>query len=212
MTDVDPDSGSVSISLDTTPPLPIFLPVIVSDAIYNMRAALDYIVYELARLDSGAVQDGTQFLIEDVKLDPEHPSRGFDARSKRCLKGLTQAHIAAIEALQPYRGIEWTRTLRDISNPDKHRTLTVLTDRFGDFTITEHGGLHQFTPGSGVQLFSEGVKEFRWTVDASYAITIGDTNLRAPVLMSTLRQLQAGVVRTVESFWLEFPAARASVP
>src|SRR5688572_14299371 len=62
------------------PDLPLMLPVVISDAIHNMRAALDYIVYELAREDSGKVKDGTQFLIEDVKSDPDDPRRGFDAR------------------------------------------------------------------------------------------------------------------------------------
>jgi hypothetical protein len=114
------------------------------------------IVFELARHDSGGIeQDGTQFIIEDVKSDPLKPNRGFDARSKRHLRGLNQAHIDAIESFQPYRGVEWTKTLRDISNPDKHRKLTLLSSigrsvgvvrklnqkgRFGPavFTIADH--------------------------------------------------------------------------
>ena len=52
------------------------LAVVVSDIIHNLRATLDYIVYELALSDSGKVQDGTQFLIEDVKVDPRNPNAG----------------------------------------------------------------------------------------------------------------------------------------
>jgi hypothetical protein len=39
-------------------PLRLRLPVI--DCIYNLRAALDYLVYELAILDSGIIQQGTR--------------------------------------------------------------------------------------------------------------------------------------------------------
>jgi len=38
--------------------------------------------------------------------------------------GVSLAHVAAIDGLQPYRGCTWSLILRDISNPDKHRKLT----------------------------------------------------------------------------------------
>jgi hypothetical protein len=45
-------------------PRPIELALIVSDCIHNLRAALDYLVYELSREDSGdADPSGTQFPI-----------------------------------------------------------------------------------------------------------------------------------------------------
>ena len=47
--------------------LPPTFGIRVGEAIYNLRAALDYLVYELAILDSGNVQQGTQFPIEDTK-------------------------------------------------------------------------------------------------------------------------------------------------
>ena len=75
------------------PSIPRTLPVVISDAIHNLRAALDYVVYELAILDTGQEQDRTQFIIEDVKADPRDPQRGFDPRSKRHLRGLSAAHV-----------------------------------------------------------------------------------------------------------------------
>src|SRR5687767_11011432 len=43
-------------------PLPLEFAVIVSDCIHNLRAALDYLVYELSRKDSGDRQPtSTQF-------------------------------------------------------------------------------------------------------------------------------------------------------
>lgn len=43
-----------------------------------------------------------------------------------------------VEELQPFKGCEWTRQLRDLSNPDKHRTLTSVIRKFeGSFTASK---------------------------------------------------------------------------
>jgi hypothetical protein len=103
--------------------------IIVGEAVYNLRAALDYLVYELAALDSKSIQENTQFPICDTE-------RKFDDARKRHLAGVSSQHVLAIEEYQPYRNCQWTRTLRDISNPDKHRELTLCEERMsGDFTI-----------------------------------------------------------------------------
>ncbi len=99
--------------------LPPTFGIRVGEAIYNLRAALDYLVYELAILDSGNVQQGTQFPIEDTK-------DGWRRNGPKYLRGLCTKHQAAIERLQPYKGCNWTKRLRALSNPDKHRTLTVV--------------------------------------------------------------------------------------
>jgi hypothetical protein len=108
------------------PDIPADVPLALSDAVHNLRSALDYLVYELALLDSKAIQDNTQFPIEDCKVgkSPRGKTIGFDAITSRYLKGLCPVHVAAIERLQPYNGANWTKTLREISNPDKHRRLT----------------------------------------------------------------------------------------
>jgi hypothetical protein len=48
-------------------PIPEEISIVVGEICYNLRAALDYLVYELARLDSGCIQNGTQFPIEYKK-------------------------------------------------------------------------------------------------------------------------------------------------
>ena len=108
------------------PDVPSDLPLAVSDAIHNLRSALDYLVYELALKDSGSIQEGTQFPLENCR-DGKSPSGnliGFDAVQDRFLKGVSTANRADIEQLQPYNGNNWARNLREISNPDKHRRLT----------------------------------------------------------------------------------------
>jgi len=121
---------AVGINFDPNPPyraLPPTLPsetfydlrigILVGEMFYNLRCALDYLVFELAKIDSGSPQYETQFLIEDSK-------EGFERNLRRGrLKGLNPAHVALIETLQPYKGHEWLRRLRDRSNQDKHREL-----------------------------------------------------------------------------------------
>ena len=109
-------------------PLALSFSVIVGEICYNLRSALDYMVYELAVLDSGADVEGTQFPIEDKK-------KGFEWRvGGGWLKGLNTAHLALVENLQPYSGCDWTSKLRDLSNPDKHRSL-VATQADHELTI-----------------------------------------------------------------------------
>jgi hypothetical protein len=187
------------------PPIPAELSVVVSDAIHNMRAALDYIVYELALEDSGKIQSGTQFLIEDIKSDPLDPKRGFDARSKQYLKGLEQCHIDMIEGLQPYKGIHWTKTLRDISNPDKHRTLTALSSHGRKIQVAVlHRPSGKF-PGE-LKMTDEGpmFDRFDLEFDAHDAITIAPADPSKPALMATLRILETEVCGTIELFKPEF--------
>jgi hypothetical protein len=90
--------------------------VLVGEIFYNLRCSLDYLIFALAKLDSGVDQDGTQFPIVDTKTD-------FEGRAGRWLRGMNNSHIAAIERLQPYNGCNWTKRLRECSNADKHRHL-----------------------------------------------------------------------------------------
>ena len=96
---------------------PLMVGILFGEIAYNLRSALDYLIFELAKLDPGTAQDGTQFPIESSKDN----FRGWKKKAR--LKGIKPAHIAALDRLQPYRGCQWTKTLRDISNPDKHREL-----------------------------------------------------------------------------------------
>lgn len=114
------DADGRVVRLDGWPPIPSMLPLAVSDAVHNMRAALDHVVYQLAINDSRTPQKQTQFIIADTR-------EAFDGACKSRLAGLTPAHVKMIEAFQPYSGVEWIADLRNISNPDKHQALTSLT-------------------------------------------------------------------------------------
>jgi hypothetical protein len=110
------------------PPLPPLPSILIGETIYNLRAALDYIVYTIACHATGKDVKGTQWPIED---DPDifegrhtgkHPKTG--KRVAKWLDGLDAPHIQVIEEMQPFKSGQWARTLRELSNPDKHRTLT----------------------------------------------------------------------------------------
>lgn len=122
------DPSKKQFKIDFPEPSPD-LPLAISDAVHNLRAALDYLVYELAFKDSGSAQHGTQFPIEECKIGIAPTSNnkiGFDIVAPRYLRGLSPKHVAAIEAMQPYNGQGWAQDLKDISNPDKHRKLIVV--------------------------------------------------------------------------------------
>lgn len=93
------------------------LSLIVGDIADNLRAALNYLVYQLAAHDTGGHPDkSVQFPIDEAKQD-------FGGHVKRFLKGIRVEHIALIERLQPYNGNNWLRQLRELSNPNKHTDL-----------------------------------------------------------------------------------------
>jgi hypothetical protein len=95
--------------------------VVIGEIVYNLRAALDYLVFETAALDSGCIIEGTQFPIERNK-------KGFRWRvNGGWLDGLNAAHVAAIERLQPYRGCNWTAVSE--TSPTSISTSRLSPDR-----------------------------------------------------------------------------------
>jgi hypothetical protein len=94
--------------------------MLISEFAFHARVALDYVVFALARRDTGTEQEGTQFPINE---SPE----AFARNGKRggCLQHLTVEHRAMIERFQPYQGfrLHCLRTLHKLSNSDKHRYL-----------------------------------------------------------------------------------------
>jgi len=135
LADVDFETEMVRPASWILDPLRNRASVRVGEFVYNLRAALDYLVYVLAEADSGTRQNGTQFPIEDSQ-------QGFTAHRHTRLKGVSDEHAAIIRQFQPYRGCAWTRILRDLSNPDKHRELVSVDVDFTLnrlMTLTEHG-------------------------------------------------------------------------
>lgn len=177
------------------------------EIVYNLRAALDYLVFALALQDSGEVNIRTQFPIEDT---PE----GFKARrhpNKRgrpnWLTGVDCSHCAAIEALQPYNGVNWTEFLRDMSNEDKHRTIPVLGYASPPQRINVGGTEEEAEALGGFRMPGDDVSMY-------YPSTILVTlNSEPPTpVVETLEILESEVRAVIDSFEPEFKGASQNEP
>jgi hypothetical protein len=122
--DLAADSSIPDIHMPSKPGslIPVAFPILVGEIAQHLRTILEYLVHRLAILDSGVEQEFTQFPVHDR---PE----GFRKSRKSRLKGINDAHAAAIEKLQPYNGHDWTKRLVSISNRDKHMDLAVTLAR-----------------------------------------------------------------------------------
>jgi len=154
------------------------------EAIYNLRAALDYLVYSLAHLDSGQPQDGTQFPITSTEAIF---NQMVDGR-RSYVTGVSQVHLAQIEALQPYQhGFNyWLARLAELSNPDKHRHLTIIQNQVSTITAWHIPA----APG----------REMDVDFQATRVIRLSD-GLGA---LETLRMLLLNVTETLDQFKPDF--------
>jgi len=160
--------------------------ILAGEALYNLRAALDYLVFGLAWLDCGSQQDDTQFPIVD---NPRRWSRAV----QRWMRGVSAEHIDRIVPYQPFSGCTWTRKLRDLSNPDKHRSLTAVEAHYGfGFRIDPE----RLTPVPDdpdrlfVPVFDQSAEIYFWT--------------REDTVVATLRGLVAEVGRVLDKFQGDF--------
>jgi len=114
-------------------PLPPELPLIFGDAYHNLRAALDYLVYQMhvrryrGRFPQPPPDIAQQSAFPILRTQPAQPASAW-----REIKNLAQRQRTAIEWLQPYKTRggkpvrDLRRTLLDIgalNNIDKHREL-----------------------------------------------------------------------------------------
>jgi hypothetical protein len=120
---IAPGHFGQSLRVDTTkvPEVPSTLAIRTGEAIYNLRAGLDYLVGALSRLDE------PDFIGERRNQFPvEHSPKKFRRRRKTWLAGVSDTHVASIEELQPYKGCDWTAKFAAASNMDKHNDLVRL--------------------------------------------------------------------------------------
>jgi hypothetical protein len=174
---------------------PAILSILVGEIIYNLRAALDYLVYELARLGSGQTQEMTQFPIESSEDNFRRYENGTGLGKGR-LKGVRSTHIALIKKLQPCHGCKWTERLATISNSDKHRLLTVLLGSAKQTSVINFGS-SEFPPNRRTdRLAPKHLHVQRPTLFVKFA----DGGL----ITERLDELTANVAETLQVFKPEF--------
>ena len=192
--------GGLLVDIDKSLVVPPELGLPVSDCIHNLRAALDYLVYELAAYDSKIIQEKTQFPIEDS------PNVFWTNRRNTYLKGVSDDHVKAIYALQPCDGVQWTKSLRTISNPDKHMHLSVLRANLAGTVMVQMGEAGSFdgrTDLPGTILKNVGIDGSDAHIQAEYLMDVGFAASDLPVI-KTLTKLVSEVGRTIEAFKPEF--------
>jgi hypothetical protein len=138
--DVEATETSLSFAMRTDHKRMERMSITVGEVVYHLRSALDYVVWAIATSATGSPVKGTQFPIEDSPQTFEVRVTGKNAKGKpvrngHFLKGVPPDCVKAIRALQPFSGCTWTKDLRELSNPDKHRHLSPLRGRIG-FAIT----------------------------------------------------------------------------
>ena len=178
------------------PAMTVFPGILIGESVYNLRAALDYLAHEIARRDSGTIQK-TQFPIKDKPSD-FWKKDGTAAT----LPGVNAGHLAAFEALQPYKGCNWTLMLRDLSNPDKHRELTLSAGQF-QCVVYDDPDRIQFLNIPGVIKSAKHPltgKEVKMKLDISSDILFADGTPVVPIL----DELETQVALTLQSFQAEF--------
>jgi hypothetical protein len=192
------DSNHVIAGIKHVVPVPIRVGTLLGEICYNFRVALDYLVFELSYLDSGKPQNGTQFPIEDKK-------KGFRFRQERgWLLGLNAAHVAAIKALQPYNGCRWTKSLRNISNPDKHGGIVACSaDQALKLTMSigEPNATFESAPGtvSSATHPISGEKVYM-KLHFTQQVQLRD----GTPIVETLEEIHFQITKTIEAFKSEF--------
>lgn len=176
--------GAPHLVIAVEPP-PRMFSVLVGEVIQNLRTGLDYLVYALAWLDSGAYQPKTQFPIEST-------CDGFKGRRSTYLKGVSDEHVAAIERLQPFNGGDWLGALADASNKDKHRALHLVVAQ-GSGTVDLRAPGHA---GEGASLDGQMHVHHNPTLDVAFSDG-------TPVL-KPLEILEASVRGVLDSFKPDF--------
>jgi hypothetical protein len=103
---------------------------IASETLHYLRSSLEYLVYNVCwfrkllknagRNEKCEPPKGTQFPICEDRDE-------WDRRSRTQLVGMSDYQRDWIEKVQPYNDVKWTKTLRDLSNADKHRVGVQLS-------------------------------------------------------------------------------------
>ena len=96
--------------------------VLVAQIAENLRAALDYTVYQLSKLNDPSLSErAPAFIIAASRQD-------FENSAKAGLRYLTTEQVDLIEQLQPYNGNLTLSLVRDVTNSAKHRHLLQMLD------------------------------------------------------------------------------------
>ena len=167
-----PDVGDkIWIFRGETPIVPIEYSIRLGEIVYNLRSALDQLVWQLAHANYKAPSHLNEFPIFDDE------SR-FNAAIKRKLKGVSQQSLVEIKEMQPFReNDEWSalKTLHSLCNIDKHRSVIFPYYTSDRFSVANHGDIalpvHFYPSSMGTELKKDAILCSVQVPDANFEIT-----------------------------------------
>src|SRR5215469_9755908 len=111
----NPETKITEYVLESLPDIPDCIPLILGDAIHNLRVSLDYLACELVR-SVGERTKGVYFPIcESLEK--------YEAESRGKTKGMPDEAKKVIDGMKPYGRNSTLWTLHDLEIIDKHRLL-----------------------------------------------------------------------------------------
>lgn len=124
-----------------------------------------------------------------------------DSYHVRPAKGVNPTHVAAIERLQPFNGCNWTKRLRDISNPDKHRELV---QHLGESRIHFWAGWDTDLDRIHDAALRQATHPTRGVVEMKVHVAINVTFSDGSPVIETIQEIKRGVRQTLTDFNPEF--------
>jgi hypothetical protein len=179
-------------------PVPHDIPLRIGETAYNLRCALDYLVFALAWHDTG--REPTEQWAKRLQFPIEHDLERFKRRRTTMLEGVSDEHAALIESYQPGAGCDWTAVLAGLNDADKHRHLIVLAGSFDSEsgTWTHTARPHPDAVPNERGLYS--IDEMEMHVEATIDVAFPDGRL----VTETLQELQTQVRKLLIRFAAEF--------
>lgn len=106
--------------------------LLTSEIVQHVRAALDYLAYNLVWLDASPPDRGRE---RSIHFPVVRNETRWKAEANGRLPGVTREHLAIIREYQPFAGCSWTATLAELAMIDRHRfVLDVVREYSGTFS------------------------------------------------------------------------------
>jgi hypothetical protein len=114
-------AGYVTYCVENVPVIPDELPLMLGDAIHNLRSTLDYLARELVVVAGGTPDKYTSFPIFDS-------AKAYVELSRSKVPSLRQPCLEILDRIQPYKGAWGNKLwqLHQLDIVDKHRLLLTI--------------------------------------------------------------------------------------
>jgi hypothetical protein len=147
----DQERKTTVMRIAIEPKAPDELRLVAGDALFNLRAALDYIITQAILSNGQTPTRSNQF---PIAQDP----KSFQNAGSRQLAGVSDEVRAILETVQPYHpGNEPLRVLSKLHNPDKHQRLNLTSVVADSSHLRTIGGASPFRLVSDIPLYDGGI-------------------------------------------------------